>query len=959
MLVTGCRRWRSLLLLRGVLLLLLGEVSRAEQPPPPAAAGDLAQIYAQGMAAFQSGNFTQAAATLEGLLTKSEFSPQLEPIYYTVGSAYFNAGDFGKAIIAFKNYQAKFRNGPRAIDVAFALGQCQLSNKNYAEASAQFAALERDPRLRDQALFLQATAEKEGGKIDPAIAALEKLVGAEIKSGTAARGAMMLARLYGQKGTSEKAVATVAKLNRQLRLVDNIVELNTMTVELGDQLYASQNFEGALDCYRAAHPKEQIVRMQNERIAAMQKAIDDNLAAARADPSQVGQLGAVTAQLKGDIARAQQQLAEFDKLPNITPAIYVRLARCFAETNRKWEAVVVYQELLDRFPAAPEREPALFGIIVALADVSQGRRAMARCEEYLRDFKEGPNAEAVGYLLGAAALEANDPAAAEGFFGILLETQPKSPFREQARFLLGNARFAAGKYDEAVAEYEKYLKEFPKGGSVEDVEYRIALTALFGGKYEEAIKGLNAYVKKHPEGAFVTDAKYRLAVCKYAAGLYDEVIADCKAWQTQFPGNPQTGEVLALEADAYAATERDDDAVQVYIDSYKTATTDEVMSYSLFAASKLLQKHDQWGKVSELFAEFIQNKPDHASVLTALYWIGKAKAHEGQIDEAKRITAEAIKRYIVDPQREAVEMLISQLAQLCAKKKRAPSPAEEAPPPAGGAEIPAATPTPAPEIDPAVELEALLGNSESDNPTTKARIIYAQAEVARLRRQPAEEDKAIGRIAEKFKPEDLSPVLLGRAGDYMLSHGELDQARAFYQRLNDEFPKSENVDFAYNGLGQIALAKNELQTALRYFTEGTDKIMAAQKMKDMTVGKGKALLALGRLDEARKVFAQVAAVREWRGEATVFSVYSLGEIEAQQGRWAEANAFFQRVYVGYRKFLPWVAKAYLRSAESFEKLGKTQEAANTYRELLRNEKLSGFAEAAEARRRLQAMGQEG
>ena len=84
-------------------------------------------------------------------------------------------------------------------------------------------------------------------------------------------------------------------------------------------------------------------------------------------------------------------------------------------------------------------------------------------------------------------------------------------------------------------------------------------------------------------------------------------------------------------------------------------------------------------------------------------------------------------------------------------------------------------------------------------------------------------------------------------------------------------------------------------------------------------------------------------MREWRGEATAFSVYSLGQIAAKRGQWAEANAYFQRVYVGYQKFLPWVAKAYIASGESFEKLGKTQEATNTYRELLRNEKLANFS----------------
>ena len=70
-----------------------------------------------------------------------------------------------------------------------------------------------------------------------------------------------------------------------------------------------------------------------------------------------------------------------------------------------------------------------------------------------------------------------------------------------------------------------------------------------------------------------------------------------------------------------------------------------------------------------------------------------------------------------------------------------------------------------------------------------------------------------------------------------------------------------------------------------------------------------------------------------------------------------SQCHFQRVYVGYQKFLPWVAKAYIASGESFERLGKKQEATNTYRELLRNEKLASFSEAAEARKRLEALGQ--
>ena len=918
--------------------------SSTAQEAQPAATPDLASAYNQAMIEFQAGNYAKAAIDLEALVARVEVSPQVEPIFYTIGSAYFNASDYAKAIAAFKNYQAKFPKGAHAGMVAFAIAQSNLLSKNFKDAAAQMAALESDAQLREQALLFEAEAFKASGKNDQAIGVLEKLVGAEIRNADAMRGATMLAQLYAQKGDGAKALRTLEAIHKKIGLVDNVIELNALTVDLGDKFYEKQQFKEALACYRYAYPREQIVKLQNDRIAAMQRQIEENLAAARANPAEITQLASRNNQLKEAIANGQKLLEEFQKLPTITPAIYLRLGRCFQELDRKWEAIVVYQEILDRFKDAPEREPALFGIIVALADVNQPQRAEERCEQYLRDFKNGPNAATVGYLLGAVALQAGDPKAAESYFGRILETQPKSTFREQIRYLLGNAKFMEGNYADAIAEYKKYLSEFPRGASAEDVSYRIALSALFAGKYQDAMTQLQSYVSKNPSGTFVSDAKYRLAVCKYAASLYDEVIADCQTWEKQFPNNPQLGEVLALLGDAYAASDREAAAIPVYIRSYQTATTDEVMNYSLFAASKLLQKQGDWDKVAELFSGFVKDKPDNPTVISALYWIGKAKAHEGKIDEAKQLAADTIKKYISDPNRDAVEQLITQLAQLCVKKKK-PAELENAPPTA-------------PEVDPGAEFDQVLGSAANDDsPTAKARILFAKAELARLRRQPAEEEKNLARIATEFKPEDLSPLLLGEAADYLLSKGKFDQAAGFYQRLLDDFPKSQMVDYAYNGLGEIACQKKDYPKALKYFSDGTEKIAAAQKLKDISVGRAKTLLALGKLDEAQKAFEQIASVREWRGEATAFSVYSLGQIAGKRGKWAEANAYFQRVYVGYQKFLPWVAKAYLASAESFEKLGKTQEATNTYRELLRNEKLANFAEAAEARKRLEALGQ--
>jgi hypothetical protein len=44
------------------------------------------------------------------------------------------------------------------------------------------------------------------------------------------------------------------------------------------------------------------------------------------------------------------------------------------------------------------------------------------------------------------------------------------------------------------------------------------------------------------------------------------------------------------------------------------------------------------------------------------------------------------------------------------------------------------------------------------------------------------------------------------------------------------------VDFACNGLGEIAYQKKDYARALRFFTDGTEKIAAAQKLKEISLG---------------------------------------------------------------------------------------------------------------------------
>ena len=932
---------------------------------------ELANTYNAAMKAFGEGQWEPAAKGLEkviSMVTGPREQLKLGKVHYTLGAAWFNAGNYPRAIAAFREFLEKYPADPSILDARLAIARSTFLNKDYAAAAKLFSDIENIPVLRETALTAQVECCRELHQPDGQIKLLEKLIAPEIKTSGQAGGAVELATLYLEKEKTSQALDLVNKLYARIDLVDNVVALNALTVKLGDELAEKKAFPQAIAAYRVIRNRDQVIAFQEQRIAAMDKRMQANLDAARGDPQAFVSATLANNTIKVDRDQAARLLEAFGKLPDYLPGIYLRMGKAWYEWDKKWEAIVVFDRLRKLFPQTAEAEPALFSTLICYADLGRTAHAQQLCLDYLKEYPKGRNSDTVGYLLGAISLQSNDPKQAAGYFGTMLQQQPKSEFRERMMSGLGNAHFMQGEYDQARADFQRYLKEYPKGEFAEEAQYRNALALVFAGKYEEALGELNAYLKKYPHQEFAADAQYRIMVCKYSAQLYDDIIASVPAWQKEFPANAITGEVLALLADSLSAEDKTAGAIPVYVDSYKKANTPEVLNYSLFEAAKLMQKLGKWEDVSQLFNEFVKNNPDHPSVVAAMFWLGKALAHEGKSDEAKALLVEQLKRYINDPKRDAVEQLLQQLAQTCSKRPRppvtsAPAPAivsGTTPPPVAVAvqsPAPVSSPIPTPipydavgELD--KQLEPLL---EIANSTGKARLLYAKAELATLRRKPGEHDVLMGKIADKFKPGDLSPVLLAQAGDYLLTKGANDHAATFYNELKDFYPKSYDLDYACVGLGEIAFQKKDYTTALELFSQGADDC-AGSKIKDATVGKAKTLLELGNYEEARKLFEQIATVREWRGESTACAVYSLGEIEQRQGHWAEAIAHYQRVFVLYQRYLSWVARAYISCAGSFDKLGKRQEAVDHLKEMLRNEKLQNFPEAQQARQLLEQWG---
>ena len=613
------------------------------------------------MTSFDKGDYQSAVNNIKTLLQNttqdanatpadiSKLKKLLEPVFFTLGAAYINMKDYENGAAALEDYIKRYPQGSRLPDASFSLAQARYAEKDYAKAAAAFAALENNPRYREDSLYLEGISFHEAQELDKAVGALERLTKGGIHSQMAARGAMQLIAYYSEKKEEDKAFKMLAEVQANIGQVENVVELNSIALFQGDAFLEAEKYEEALTCYRAVRIRAEVISLQKERIAAAQRRLANITATMHANPKEAGQYYVSLRETQETIADDTKLLEGFEKLPSIRPKLLYRMGRAFNGMGRPWESLVVYNDSVEAAKEPADREAGLYAQLTTNADLNQPTQARAECEQYLKDFPQGTNASTVGYLLGATALQANDPKAAEGYFGRMLTEQPTSSLREEMKYLLPNSQFAQGEYDKAKQNYQEDLNEFPGGTHAEDAFYRLALCDLFAGKYDDALKGIDAYLQKYPNGAAEPDAIYRKAVCQYAFSKYDDVIKLCQGWLKKFPGDQQTGEVEALLADSYAATDKTDEALDAYTKSYKTASTDEVLNYSIMEACKILQKRGDWEAVGNMFETFVKDHPDHPTDVVAAYWIGRAKTKEGKPDEAKQFVARMVKKYIDDP----------------------------------------------------------------------------------------------------------------------------------------------------------------------------------------------------------------------------------------------------------------------------------------------------------------------
>jgi TolA-binding protein len=909
----------------------------------------LPQVLGEADSNIKARKLADAVSLLDLVLArvqKGEALPagvSLPNVQLLAANTYFQLQNYARAEEVASALLKTTTTGQPAADARLVLGLSLALQNKFAEAVPVFTALEESTVYRDKALMYRSMAAQQSNQPLVAIDALNRLLASAPRDADWADSALTLIALQLQQNNLPAAHRGLELLRGSFGTVDNLAGLNVLSLQLGDTLLAANDLAGALTAYRTVLPRSELLRLQKQRIQRMEAIVARQKTLSRGSVADADTARRIEARIKA----TKTALDEIGKRADYDATLFYRLGHTFLMRGGAWEAAIIFERLLKEYPKADERELAYSELVRAYADSGRVDKMRVALDDFMRATPESKLLPQALYVAAQSAFDRGRADMQLEFLEVAVNRYPEAEITEFMVLMQANAHFAGGRFEEARKSAETYVTKYPQGKFAEDATYLRAMATLVLGQASQAIKEINEYVAKYPEGRFVADGRYRIAAALYAMQDYSAAEKQLELWLADHPvDHPQRGEALSTQGDVFAGQGRIDDAIASYRAAMSTPLSDDQLGYVLDELTKHYQSKRDYNTAAVMWEEFARERPDHPFVINAAYWIGRLRAREGKPDAAISQMGEIARRYITDPNRDAVERLLTQMAALLARNPR-PGPDGVRPPPPSAAQIASR-----------VEQELVTGQNYNQ-PTVKARVLFTEAEVASLRKDLVLRDNLLGRIGEEVAPEALPPGLLGSVGDLLRVRGKLDQAKACYDQLVLRYPRSMYADFGYVGLGELAYLAGDYDNALVHFTNAIDRAGARFKLLEATLGRAKTLLASGKLDNAQELFEQVASNRSWRGEATAQSIYSLGEILLKRGATndlAQAQAHFQRVYISYKKFTPWVARAYLSSGQTFEKLGQQKEALATYQEMVRNrDRFESYPELKRAEERVKVL----
>ncbi|WP_309397757.1 tetratricopeptide repeat protein [Cerasicoccus maritimus] len=539
---------------------------------------------------------------------------------------------------------------------------------------------------------------------------------------------------------------------------------------------------------------------------------------------------------------------------------------------------------------------------------------LGQYDEMTRQFKEWERAYAgkvitpgLYYWIGLAQILESKYGDAFEYYNKILLDYPTSTYAEDSLYRRGICSMGIEEFDAARQDFNQYIREYPHTSQRGEVEFFLGEVDSATGNIKSALTHYGNVEKYTDSIQFIQNAYFRMAQLLEANGEYQQMAAVLRQFIEKYEDQGELTAAIYQLGRAYELNQQPQLMLEEYLNAIQEFG-DDPYTYGL---DDILRVYP---------VQYYQNKELIAQNLTLLRKLNTDAAYRKHIAEDRQaiftflgenpLILEPIKRSLYEKQfrdrlvetQEDIQPWLAQFENL-------------------NEEYPKETPE--------ESFTRLYKQAREDGEETLALRLQFALDQLGVKVDP-------GRV---FTEDDFlysSPVTLIWVGNQIKKYDANSAGDAFRMVVEDH-GTSDQVFNALIALGELEMEAGNFEEAKAYFENAEAEFPRHPNLKVAIMKEGDVARKLGDHSTARAKYRNISTNREWRGPIQAEALFKMGESHKEEGDLKLALASFQRVYIGHSFYTDWASKAYLESGRLLVQMGEKDKAREVYDEFLNEE----------------------
>lgn len=909
-----------------------------------------------------------------------EDEERLEPIAFFLASSYLqefqesqNEEALQTAVKLFEEYVEKFRRGPRKTIALLNLGDAYSDLEEYEKAIRVYSTIYESPRtsgsVRSEIRRVIATTYLKTDAPEKGMPYFNEAYERAILDEEAkAEAATWMLQAYLSKGEIDKIRPYFRHLTGKKAALFN-PKFNVTLIKAGDDLFESGNYDFAILFYEIVKKREDIVEFYEGAVEQLRTALSYR---------EEGSEDAIT--LEKRFREAEANLKAVKGIRDYDADVRWRSARVLLESERTWEALWSFYNLMLDYPEHEQAEEFLFLAFSQARKVKDSHMVIQLAKDYLAQ-------ESYDKYRGQITLDLatyyQDQGSPEKFFKLatdyLASENQEDKIASQLTNLLAIHLMERELYAELFNRMDRYQRTQKGMSSTQEAsQYWRALALVLAADYQRALESLNEFIDEYgSRSIFSEDAYYRRAICLYGVQRADEAYEKFTDFVKTFPKSSRRGEAELYLGDIMREQGQLDRALSHYKLVEDFTTQLDFITKAIFAISEVLEVKEQDEEAAQILLTYIDNYGEDAELGEAYLKLGNFEERQGRMAERFRYNVLGLEATANDPGRYAADQILNEYVQDYPETVRNYEAAIEL----IDAMLADTSYRTSMMKDRAVQYQFFKSDDgQKVDPKLAQRIMRDRAFRKNLLDSPEKILRDLrSEYSEKleslspYKPDSVFSRLLSDASgsktvlELRLAMGreKLTDSEALSQFTDQQIRQASPAVMLWrakdlrklnpakaSALLEVSLEKhpyapNRYDTMLTKAEIAKDKALSTPSEENWKsalaeyeaiierfgmraengapfLAKGEILIQLGREQEALEILSNILRNPEWRGKPHAKAHLQLGLAHSSMENYGKAHGFFERLMLGFSGFQDEVALAYYWDLKTLESMNESE-----------------------------------